>query len=139
MLLHVEKLLSERVIIPLKYLPVQICLANFLFIETTACLPLLSQISNEAKQEYRGVPWWLGGLRTWCFHCSGSGYSCGVGSVPDLETSTCHGYSQNFKVKQNIPTTTTTKKQAYRDERVWFLFILHPAIGDRRSLFSKIN
>ena len=44
-------------------------------------------------------------LRIQCFHCRGSGHSCGTGSVPGPGTSTHCGYSQKkinkiFKVKR---------------------------------------
>ena len=36
-----------------------------------------------------GVPWRLSRLRIWCCHCSSSGNSCGMGSIPGPWTSTC--------------------------------------------------
>ena len=39
------------------------------------------------KRIGNGVPWWLSGLRTWHYHCCGSGCCCGVGSFPGLGTS----------------------------------------------------
>ena len=42
---------------------------------------------------------WLSGLRVPCCHCSVSGYSCGVGSIPGLGTSMC--LSAAIKIKEN--------------------------------------
>ena len=45
-----------------------------------------------------GVPSWFRRLRTHC-HCCGSGYSCGVGLIPGLETSACHEHGKKKKTK----------------------------------------
>ena len=38
------------------------------------------------------APW----VKYWCCHCCGSGYSCGVGSIPGPGTSAYHGHGQKF-------------------------------------------
>lgn len=50
---------------------------------------------SDNKNGCNGVPWWLIRLRTQCCHC----YS--KGSIPGLETSTCHRRSQ--KTSKNTP------------------------------------
>ena len=47
------------------------------------------------------VPWWLSRLRIWHCHCCDSGHCCGVGSIPYLGTSACHGHGQKEKIRQN--------------------------------------
>ena len=39
-------------------------------------------------------------LRIWHCHCYGSGYCCGIGSVPGLGTSACCRYGQKRKKKK---------------------------------------
>lgn len=41
------------------------------------------------------------GLRIWCCYYSGSGHSCGVGSVPGLRTATCHSHGQKKKITKS--------------------------------------
>ena len=44
-----------------------------------------------------GVPWWLNGLRIQHCHCSGFAYSCDVGLIPNLGTSTTTGAAKKKK------------------------------------------
>ena len=61
------------------------------------------------------------GLRIWCCHCCGSGYSCGVGSIPGLGTSACPGRDRKKKSSRGGIRQTVVKS--------------HLAL---RSLISKI-
>ena len=54
---------------------------------------------NMYYQKRSGVSSWLSRLRIHHCHCCGSGYICGVGSIPRLGTSTCRGCSQKRKEK----------------------------------------
>lgn len=46
-------------------------------------------VMNFFKEAEHGVPSWFSALSIQHCHC-GSGYSCGMGLIPDLETSACH-------------------------------------------------
>ena len=52
------------------------------------------------KKIFSRIPWWLRGLRIWHCHCYGLGHCCGVGSIPGLGTSACHGCGQNKNKKR---------------------------------------
>ena len=49
-----------------------------------------------------GVPSWHNGLRIQHCHCCGSGYSCSMGSIPGLGTSTCHRCNQKKKIHGSV-------------------------------------
>ena len=51
-----------------------------------------------------GVPLWLGGLKIWCCHSCGSGYSCGIGSIPGPGTSACSRQGQKKQKQTNKKT-----------------------------------
>jgi len=55
---------------------------------------------KKKKKVIIGGPWWLSRLRIQHCHCHGSGYFCGLGSVPGPETSICHGHSKKKKKKK---------------------------------------
>ena len=58
------------------------------------------------KMDISGVPLFCSGLRIWnC--CSG------LGLIPDLGTSTCHGYSQKEKVDISVFVTHKMFKKWY--------------------------
>ena len=38
-----------------------------------------------------GVPWWFSKLKLQHYHCYGSGYCCGTGSITGPGISACHG------------------------------------------------
>lgn len=48
------------------------------------------------RTEAPGVPMWLSGSRAWC-HCCSLGCFCGMGSISDWGTSTCHRRGQKKK------------------------------------------
>ena len=58
---------------------------------------------NLHKDTAGGVPWWLSGLRisviTAVAHCC----CCGVDSIPEPETSACHGCGKKKKKKKKDP------------------------------------
>ena len=55
------------------------------------------------------VPFWLSGIQH-C-HCCGSGFSCGMGSIPGLGTSLCYGYGQKpNQTKTNCPESSLNVK-----------------------------
>ena len=56
--------------------------------------------SKQYLANYKGVSWWLRGLRTWCCRSCGVGQSCGSYSIPGPRTSICHWYGHK-KTKQN--------------------------------------
>ena len=52
---------------------------------------------------------WGRGLRIQCCHCSSSGCCCGMGSIPGLGTSACHGYSQKERKRKEKTATRNNK------------------------------
>ena len=80
------------------------CLKHRILFQITSSLPpwkyyyntLLFSKSVFLRNE---VSWCLSGLRICHCHCYGSGYICGVGSIPNPGTSMCHGHRKKKKKK----------------------------------------
>lgn len=49
-------------------------------------------IDASCQKHTQRVPTWCSWLRILHCHCYGSGYCCGVGQIPGLQTSTCCGH-----------------------------------------------
>ena len=60
-----------------------------------------------------------GSSRIWCCQCCGTGYSCGVGSIPGPGTSVCCGRGQNQSIYVKI--TDLTCHGLTCDNRYWGL------------------
>lgn len=50
------------------------------------------------KKCFMGVPWWLSGLKYDIVTAVAPGHYCVMGLISDLETSACHGHSQNIYI-----------------------------------------
>ena len=64
-----------------------------------------------------GVPWWLGGLRTWHWHCCGSDHCCGMGSISGLESPEgCSQGKKKKKKKEEDKVASSTENQPPRGQ-----------------------
>ena len=66
-----------------------------------------------------GVPWWYSRLRIQHWHYCGSGYCNGVGSIPGLGTSTCHGHGQKKVTFYIYPKSNIVKLSRSQMLRIW--------------------
>ena len=63
-----------------------------------------------------GVPWWHSRTRIRRCHCCGSGYCCGMGSIPGLENSTCSGCSRKKERKEERKNERKKERERERKE-----------------------
>lgn len=59
-----------------------------------------------------GVPWCLGGLRSWHWHCCGSGFGCDGGLIPGLGTSPYCGRGQKSGIFRKQTLTGSKNRKA---------------------------
>ena len=95
-----------------------------------------SDMKNAVIKRIWRIPLWLSKLRIQCYHCCGSDYSCGVGSIPGPGTSTCCGYSQKKKKKGRKK--ERKRKWAFITKRPPS-FIPDPSFPDNLPLKRLIN
>ena len=79
---------------------------------------------TSSKRWAIGVPWWLSRLRTWHCHCSGSGYCCGVDSIPSQGTYAYCGHAlppkkMKKQVQQGEPTDKEELTKSQSKASMW--------------------